>query len=123
MFFWFYAVNSLPLSEAVSLSFLTPIITTIASMIFLKEKVSKNIFMASFISFIGVIIILRPGFHKFDEEDISENGLKASRAKAPGLDNKSFITKVSKFEFTCLHEVTIALIKTCQAFSTMGVTI
>ena len=67
MFFWFYAVNSLPLSEAVSLSFLTPIITTIASMIFLKEKVSKNIFMASFISFIGVIIILRPGFHKFDE--------------------------------------------------------
>ena len=67
MFFWFYAVNSLPLSEAVSLSFLTPIVTTIASMIFLKEKVSKNIFMASFISFIGVIIILRPGFHKFDE--------------------------------------------------------
>ena len=67
MFFWFYAVNSLPLSEAVSLSFLTPIVTTIASMIFLKEKVSKNIFMASFVSFIGVIIILRPGFHKFDE--------------------------------------------------------
>jgi len=67
MFFWFYAVNSLPLSEAVSLSFLTPIVTTIASMIFLKEKVSKNIFLASFISFIGVIIILRPGFHKFDE--------------------------------------------------------
>jgi len=67
MFFWFYAVNSLPLSEAVSLSFLTPIVTTLASMIFLKEKVSKNIFMASFISFIGVIIILRPGFHKFDE--------------------------------------------------------
>jgi S-adenosylmethionine uptake transporter len=67
MFFWFYAINALPLSEAVSLSFLTPIVTTIASMIFLKEKVSKNIFMASFISFIGVIIILRPGFHKFDE--------------------------------------------------------
>lgn len=67
MFFWFYAVNSLPLSEAVSLSFLTPIVTTIASMIFLKEKISKNIFMASFVSFIGVIIILRPGFHKFEE--------------------------------------------------------
>lgn len=66
-FFWFYAISSIPLSEAVSLSFLTPIITTIASMIFLKEKVSKNIFIASFISFIGVIIILRPGFHKFDE--------------------------------------------------------
>ena len=67
MFFWFYAINSIPLSEAVSLSFLTPIVTTIASMIFLKEKISKNIFMASFVSFIGVIIILRPGFHKFDE--------------------------------------------------------
>jgi len=67
MFFWFYAVSSLPLSEAVSLSFLTPIVTTIFSMIFLKEKVSKNIFIASFLSFIGVIIILRPGFHKFEE--------------------------------------------------------
>ena len=67
MFFWFYAINSIPLSEAVSLSFLTPIVTTIASMIFLKEKISKNIFMASFVSFVGVIIILRPGFHKFDE--------------------------------------------------------
>ena len=33
----------------------------------LKEKVSKNIFLASLISFIGVIIILRPGFNKFDE--------------------------------------------------------
>jgi len=67
MFFWFYAINSLPLSEAVSLSFLTPIVTTIASMFFLREKVSKRIFAASFISFIGVIIILRPGFHKFEE--------------------------------------------------------
>lgn len=67
MFFWFYAINSLPLSEAVSLSFLTPIVTTIASMVFLKEKVSKNIFIASLISFVGVIIILRPGFNKFEE--------------------------------------------------------
>ena len=67
MFFWFYAINSLPLSEAVSLSFLTPIVTTIASIIFLKEKVSKNIFMASFVSCMGVVIILRPGFHKFEE--------------------------------------------------------
>jgi len=65
MFLWFYAIISLPMSEAISLSFLTPIITTLASKFFLKEKVSKNIFFACLVSFIGVLIIMRPGFNEF----------------------------------------------------------
>jgi len=67
MIFWFFAISSIPLSQAVSLSFLTPIITTICSMIFLKEKIVKNIFLSCFICFIGVLIILRPGFNSFQE--------------------------------------------------------
>ena len=65
MFLWFYAIVLLPISEAISLSFLTPLITTLASSFFLKEKVHKNIFIACFISFIGVLVILRPGFNEF----------------------------------------------------------
>lgn len=66
MFFWFCAISTIPLSEAVSLSFLTPIVTTIASMYILKEKISKKIILSCFISFIGVLIILRPGFNDFN---------------------------------------------------------
>ena len=66
MFFWFYAINALPLSEAVSLSFLTPIVTTIASMIFLKEKVGYYRCGALIIGFVGVLIILRPTPNNFN---------------------------------------------------------
>lgn len=62
MAIWFYAVSLLPLSEAVSLSFLAPILTTLAAMMILKEKVGKSIWFSLFIGFIGVLIILRPGF-------------------------------------------------------------
>lgn len=63
MFLWFYAIISLPMSEAIALSFLTPIATTLASKYFLKERVSKNIFKSCIIGFIGVLIIIRPGFN------------------------------------------------------------
>ena len=42
MFLWFYAIVLLPISEAISLSFLTPLITTLASSFSLKEKVHKT---------------------------------------------------------------------------------
>lgn len=65
MFLWFSAIISLPMSEAISLSFLTPIATTLASKYFLKERVNKNIFKSCIIGFIGVLIIIRPGFNEF----------------------------------------------------------
>lgn len=65
MMIWFYTVTLLPLSEAVSITFIVPIITTFAAMIFLKEKVSKTTWMAIIIGFIGVLIIIRPGFREF----------------------------------------------------------
>ncbi len=62
MFMWFHVVAVMPLSEAVSVSFVIPILTTIAAVIFLKEKVEKNTWLATFIGFLGILIILRPGF-------------------------------------------------------------
>jgi drug/metabolite transporter (DMT)-like permease len=65
MFIWFYVVTLLPLSEAVSITFVVPIITTLAAMFFLKEKVTKKTWIAILIGFVGVLIIIRPGFREF----------------------------------------------------------
>ena len=66
MFCWFKAVSLLPLCEAVALSFLTPIATIIASALIFNEKISKKISLVCVLSFIGVLIILRPGFNEFN---------------------------------------------------------
>lgn len=63
---WFYVITVLPMSEAVSISFVIPILTTIAAVIFLKEKVSTHNWIASLIGLIGILIILRPGFREFN---------------------------------------------------------
>jgi drug/metabolite transporter (DMT)-like permease len=66
MMVWFYVVSVLPLSEAVSVSFIIPIITTLAAIYFLKEKVKANSWSALFIGLLGILIILRPGFKEFN---------------------------------------------------------
>lgn len=66
MMIWFYVVTILPLSEAVSISFIIPILTTVVAIIFLKEKVKSHTWIASFIGFAGILIILRPGFKEFN---------------------------------------------------------
>jgi drug/metabolite transporter (DMT)-like permease len=65
MFVWFYVITLLPLSEAVSITFVVPIITTLAAMFFLKEKVTRKTWAAILIGLVGVLIIIRPGFREF----------------------------------------------------------
>lgn len=62
MILWFYAIINIPLSEAVSISFTIPIITTFAAVIFLKEKIESKFYLSLLCGLIGVLIILRPGF-------------------------------------------------------------
>lgn len=66
MLCWFHAVTVLPLSEAVSISFVIPILTTLVAMKLLKEKVETKSWIACFIGFIGILVILRPGFKEFN---------------------------------------------------------
>lgn len=66
MFIWFYVVTILPLSEAVSLSFTVPILSSLVAIYYLKEVVKKEVILASILGFIGVLIILRPGFKEFN---------------------------------------------------------
>ncbi len=62
----FWAVGHLPLSQAVSLSYSTPLFVTIAAVLWLGEKVRIRRWAAVIAGFIGVLVIVRPGSHGFD---------------------------------------------------------
>lgn len=59
---WFYAMSVMPVAEVTAIGFLTYIFVSIGACLFLKEKLHKHRMTAVIISFIGALIILRPGF-------------------------------------------------------------
>lgn len=58
----YYAYTRISLADAVALQFTTPLFTTILAILFLKEIVGKHRWSALVFGFVGVIIIVRPGF-------------------------------------------------------------
>ncbi|MDH5821594.1 DMT family transporter [Luteimonas sp. RD2P54] len=65
MFCGFWAIGNLPLAQAVSLSYSTPIFVTIAAVVFLREQVRARRWTAVGLGFLGVLVILRPGSGEF----------------------------------------------------------
>ena len=65
MFEFFKSFHLLPLAEVSSISFASIMISTILAIILLKEKVGIRRWIAIFIGFIGILIILRPGTNIF----------------------------------------------------------
>lgn len=61
----FWALGHLPLSQAVSLSYSTPLFVTIAAVLWLGETVRVRRWAAVIAGFIGVLVIVRPGSHGF----------------------------------------------------------
>ena len=61
----FWAIGHLPLAQAVSLSYSTPLFVTIAAVLFLHEQVRVRRWAAVAIGFIGVLVIVRPWSHTF----------------------------------------------------------
>ena len=62
----FWAIGHLPLSQAISLSYSTPLFVTIAAVLWLGEKVRFRRWAAVISGFIGVLVIVRPGSHGFE---------------------------------------------------------
>lgn len=58
----YYAYTLIPLADAVALQFTTPLFTTVLAILFLKEVVGRHRWAALAFGFIGVTIIVRPGF-------------------------------------------------------------
>ncbi|MCL7713994.1 DMT family transporter [Stenotrophomonas sp. CPCC 101365] len=61
----FWALGHLPLSQAISLSYSTPLFVTIAAALWLGEMVRVRRWAAVIAGFIGVLVIVRPGSHGF----------------------------------------------------------
>ncbi|MFV0645355.1 MAG: DMT family transporter [Sphingomonadaceae bacterium] len=57
---FFSAVMLMPLAEATTIVFVSPMITALLAWFFLGEKARRETFIASVVAFIGVIIVLRP---------------------------------------------------------------
>jgi len=61
----FWAIGHLPLSQAISLSYSTPLFVTVLAVLWLGEKVRARRWAAVAAGFIGVLVILRPGSSHF----------------------------------------------------------
>jgi len=63
--FFVTAIALTPLSSATAILQIAPLLVTIGAVIFFKEKVGWRRWSAVFIGFIGVLLIVRPGFEGF----------------------------------------------------------
>jgi len=61
----FWAIVNLPLAQAISLSYSTPLFVTIGAVLVLGEVVRARRWTAVIIGFIGVLVIIRPGGDSF----------------------------------------------------------
>lgn len=59
-----YAVTHIPFAETYSLAFLAPLFLTFLSVVVLKEKVGIVRWVLVTLSFIGVLVVVRPGFRE-----------------------------------------------------------
>ena len=97
--FFFYAISITSLAEALTLAFISPIIVTILSIFFLNEKVGIHRWTAVVIGFLGVLVIIRPGFLEINFASLS--------ALAAGITYAFYIIYTRKLSFTDSAIVTL----------------
>lgn len=66
MLSWFWVITKMPLAEATAISFSAPLFITFGAALFLGEKVGMRRWAATVFGFIGVLLIIRPGFQEVD---------------------------------------------------------
>jgi drug/metabolite transporter (DMT)-like permease len=77
---FFGAIREMPIPDALALAFVYPILVTLAASFLLKESVGWARWLASGVGFIGVLVILRPGFGVFQPEMLYALGAGATFA-------------------------------------------
>jgi drug/metabolite transporter (DMT)-like permease len=88
-----YAFVTIPLAEAYSIAFLAPIFIVLISVVFLKETVSLQRWLILAASFIGVLIVVRPGFR-----DLHPGHIAALVAALAGAVTTTVLRRVAKEE-------------------------
>lgn len=64
--FFFWALRTLPIADALAIFFVQPLVVTVFSPLILGERVGWRRWAAVAVGFVGVLIIIRPGFQTFD---------------------------------------------------------
>ena len=59
---WFFAMARIPISEVTAIGYTTPIFTVMGAVLIFRERIHMRRIIAIIIGFIGILIILRPGF-------------------------------------------------------------
>lgn len=62
---YFFALRTVPLAEATSISFLSPLMVTLLAVPMLGERIDRGRLMVVLAGFVGVLIIVRPGSDVF----------------------------------------------------------
>jgi drug/metabolite transporter (DMT)-like permease len=62
---FFLGLAALPLAEGTAIFFISPVLITIFSVVFLREKVGIHRWSAVILGFIGVLVIVQPGTDSF----------------------------------------------------------
>ena len=71
---WFFAMARIPMAEVTAIGYLTPVVVTVAAAVFLGERLQARRLVAVVIGFIGVLIILRPGFKELSLGQLAQLG-------------------------------------------------
>jgi len=90
-FCWFYAIAHISLAEVVALEFTTPIWTAILASLFLNESLRGWRMAAIGFGFLGVLIIVRPGFAEVQVGTLA--GLGAGFGYAVALTSVRFLAQ------------------------------
>ena len=65
-FSWFTALALIPLAQVISIEFTMPIWAAIIAALYLAEKITRRRLIAIVLGFVGILVIVRPGFAAFN---------------------------------------------------------
>ena len=68
MISWFIAIGTLQLEKAAAIGFTTPLFTTLLAIIFLGEVIKIHRITALIVGFIGILVVIRPGFVEIEPD-------------------------------------------------------
>ncbi|MEE2654852.1 MAG: EamA family transporter [Pseudomonadota bacterium] len=85
IFLWFYAAGRMPVAEFFALQFATPLFTIAFAIIFLRERSDFPSWLATFVGFTGVLIVLRPGIIEVSVAAVAAVSCAASYASVNTL--------------------------------------
>lgn len=85
---WFYAMARIPITEVIAIGYTAPIYVTIGAALFLGERLRFFRVLAIIAGFIGMLVILRPGFQPM------QIGAAAQLVAAPIFATSFIIAKI-----------------------------